>query len=302
MNRKYRILITAFAIMSLALFSAQEAQAKRFGGGRSFGSSPNYSSPFQRSAPSAAPQPGATPSRPAAAPTAPAANPAAAMPQRSGLMGMLGGLAVGGLLGSLFFGHGFSGINFLDILLFAGVAWLAFKFFAARAPQTQTAPSNAYARQNLNEPVGNGSAGFNTDLMFGKGAAAVEQTPSIPADFDQAHFLAGAEKAFRYLQSAWDQRDLAGIRGLTTDKVFAELQSQLQQDRSDNKTEVLKVQAELLEVRQVGNERQAVVLFDSIMREDDGQAGQVREVWHFIQPVNSQQSKWLLDGIQQLAE
>ena len=44
-------------------------------------------------------------------------------------------------------------------------------------------------------------------------------------------------------------------------------------------------------------------MFDAIMREDqDGQAGQVREVWHFVKPNNPAHTKWLLDGIQQLAE
>ena len=102
------------------------------------------------------------------------------------------------------------------------------------------------------------------------------------------------------LQEAWDKRDLAQIRGLTTDKVFAEIQDQLRASNGNNQTDVLKVNAELLEVREDGSELEATVLFDCILREDGGETEQVREVWHFIKPVNSKQTKWYLDGIQQL--
>ncbi|WP_347990342.1 Tim44-like domain-containing protein [Methylomonas sp. AM2-LC] len=124
----------------------------------------------------------------------------------------------------------------------------------------------------------------------------------IPADFDQHGFLSGSEKAFRYLQAAWNNRDLASIRGLTTDKVFAEIQNQLRATNTANKTEVLQLKAELLEVRGAGSEMEATVLFDSLLRENDGREEAVREIWYFIKPVHSQQTKWFLDGIQQLEE
>ena len=60
---------------------------------------------------------------------------------------------------------------------------------------------------------------------------------------------------------------------------------------------------ELLEVREIGSELEATVLFDSIMREDiNAQTEQVREIWHFVKPKSNLQSKWLLDGIQQLED
>jgi predicted lipid-binding transport protein (Tim44 family) len=234
-------------------------------------------------------------------------------------MGMLGGLALGGLLGSLFFGGAFENLNLMDMLVFAGIAYLLFRLFTSRNKQTQPVAGNAYGRSNYNDKADQAdytshpqtgsspAAGFNTDVMFGKGnqnpainVSSQDRIEQVPSDFDQQSFLAGAESAFRYLQSSWDSRDLAAIRGLTTDKVFAEIQDQLRASTSDNKTEVLKLSSELLEVREAGNEIEAVVLFDSIMREDEGDTEQVREVWHFIKPVNSKQTKWFLDGIQQL--
>lgn len=316
MNRKIGIFATIFFAMTLLMTGIQEAQAKRMGGGRSFGSKPSYSAPYQRST-----SPGAIsqPTRSASQQQAAAQNQAArqGLAGRGGLMGMLGGLALGGLLGSMFFGGAFENLNMMDILVFAGIAFLLFRLFRAKQRQ-QPVAGNAYGRTSHSGPVtpneysdtpatGAKSAGFNTDLLFGKNAPAPAfDHPNggtelqVPADFDQKTFLAGAESAFRYLQSAWDSRDLAAIRGLTTDKVFAEIQDQLRASDANNKTEILKVTSELLEVREQGSELEAVVLFDSLMREDEGDTQQVREVWHFTKPVNSKQPKWFLDGIQQL--
>ncbi|MGZ5008410.1 MAG: Tim44 domain-containing protein [Methylobacter sp.] len=307
---KYTVIAT-LSIILLTLGGVPDAYAKRFGGGSSFGSRPSYSAPYQRSE--------LPPSRPYSQPQqqqapAPRQAPNPAMPNRSGLMGMLGGLAMGGLLGAMLAGGGFHGINFLDILIFGAIAFLLYKLFAAK--KTASAPSPAYHRSADNgyrdaaptyqqpEPARGSRAGFNTDILFNKDKnASASHEMTMPGDFDPPAFLNGAKIAFAHLQKAWDERDLAEIRSLTTDKVFAEIQSQLKASGGENHTEILKLEAELLEVREVGSELEAVVLFDSIMREDrDVQAGQVREVWHFIKPKNSVQPKWYLDGIQQLVD
>ncbi len=316
MNRKIGIFATMALSLILMLAGIHEAQAKRMGGGKSFGSRPSYSAPYQRST-----SPGATSQTPRSASQQQAAAQNQAARQnwagRGGLMGMLGGLALGGLLGSLFFGGAFEHLNIMDMLLFAGIAYLLFRLFRAKQGQ-QPVAGNTYGRTSHSEQVapteyadspesGAKSAGFNTDLLFGKNAptSGIDQSTTasemqLPANFDQKAFLAGAESAFRYLQSAWDNRDLAAIRGLTTDKVFAEIQSQLQASTTENKTEILKLTSELLEAREQDNELEAVVLFDSLMREDNGETQEIREVWHFTKPVNSNQPKWFLDGIQQL--
>jgi len=132
--------------------------------------------------------------------------------------------------------------------------------------------------------------------------AASFDANKLPAGFDQRAFLSGAESAYRYLQAAWDRRDLAEIRGLTTDKVFVEIQEQLRTSNDINKTDVLKLSAELIDVREAGTELEAVVLFDALISEDGGKAEAIKEVWHFVKPINSNQTRWFLDGIQQFAE
>jgi predicted lipid-binding transport protein (Tim44 family) len=291
-------------LIALTLLAATgEADAARLGGGRSFGSRPSYSMPYSR------------PSSPSASPAQPAyqqpsmaeqQNQAAraAMSNRGGLMGMLGGLALGGLLGAMLFGGAFEHINFMDILLFGGIAFLLFKLFAARrtSNEPQSVGAGYYGPQ---EPPAyqrsSSRAGFDTDILSGRGGFKPSRGASLPADFDAAAFLKGAKAAYTHLQQAWDRGDVAELRGLCTDHVFAELQQQIRQRVGENRTELLKVEAEVLEVRDTGNDREASVLFNVLMREAAGEPPtQVQEVWHFTRSRNSSQPTWFLDGIQQL--
>jgi len=321
---------TVLISFTLIIAATPDAEAKRFGGSRSFGGKSSYGSPFKRSSTSKS-----SATRSASQQQAYNKNQTArqGMSRRGGLMGMLGGLALGGLLGSLFFGGAFENFNFMDILIFGGIAYLLFKLFAAKAgarrqPAYSRASNNSQSSQSQYKPqpfkssTQQRSADFDTDFLFNKDKKASDSSTTassfsdnndkqdaafeehvVPEGFDEADFLAGATGAFNDLQKAWDKRELAEIRGLTTDKVFAEIQQQLQASTESNQTEVIKVDAELLSIREIGSDLEAVVLFDSVIREDDNaQAEQVREVWHFIKSKNSLQPKWYLDGIQQLEE
>ncbi len=62
------------------------------------------------------------------------------------------------------------------------------------------------------------------------------------------------------------------------------------------------MKSELLEVSEAGAELEAAVLFESLVRENGAQAEIVREVWHFVKPKHSSQTRWFLDGIQQIEE
>ena len=316
MNKSSTIFLLLFLGLGLTFAGISDVQAKRFGGARSFGGKSVYSRPYRRST---------MPARSASQQRAYQHNKAArqAMSRRGGFMGILGGLALGGLLGSLFFGGAFEGINFMDILIFGGLAYLLYKLFAGRS----TASRPVYGRSGYDgqeyrgydqDLSGKGErddpAGFDTDVLFDKhnkqpkaGFSGIEDAgfppQALPEDFQPEAFLAGAKSAFRQLQQAWDDRDLAEIRCLTTDKVFEEIQQQIKASDEINHTDVLKLDAELLDVREVGNGLEAVVLFDAIMREDTaGQAEQIREVWHFSKPVNGSTPTWYLDGIQQMED
>ena len=202
-----------------------------------------------------------------------------------------------------------------------------FKLFATKAGRRSTATAyknSSYTSTSQAEPLENSyqrsntaatsGAGFDTDIFSRKGQTAslntddnlaeeklIEDAIVLHKDFDEQDFLQGAKGAFKMLQTAWDKKDLAEIRSLTTDKVFAEIQTQLKASDSENHTDILKIKAELLEVREIGNDLEAVVLFDTLMREElSVHPEQVREVWTFIKAKSSLQAKWYLDGLQQL--
>lgn len=323
MNNTTGIFVTVLISFTLTFAGISDAEAKRFGGARSFGGKSSYSSPYRRSTTSKS-------TRSASQQKAYSQNQSArqSVSRRGGFMGMLGGLALGGLLGAMFFGGAFEGFNFMDILIFGGVAYLLFKLFASKASVRQrpaydtndgfnSRQSNysQYQKQPFSNSSQQRDASFDTDFLFDKnkkqnfssdadfsdeGDSGVN---SIPAGFNETDFLAGAKGAFKDLQKSWDNRDLAEIRGLTTDKVFAEIQDQLKTSTDNNQTDLLKIDAALLSIREIGSELEAVVLFDTVIREDvHSQAEQVREVWHFIKSKNSLQPKWYLNGIQQMEE
>ncbi len=324
MNKRTGFVLSALMGLLVLTASVSDAFAARMGGGRSFGSRPSYNMPYQRSPSPMNPgmnRPGAPAQQPAMS-AAQQRNQAMRnnLAQRGGIGRFLGGLALGGLLGALFMGGGFEHINFLDILIFGGVAFLLFKLFAARRHSAErAAPTGAgyygedargadsvYGRHAHDSGGEGGGAGFDTDILSRKGgfSGGTGAPAPVPADFDTPAFLSGARAAYEMMQKAWDDGDVAELRGLTTDKVFAELQEQiLARGGAENSTELLKVDVELLEVRDVGSDREVTVLFDVLMREErDARPSQVREVWHFTRSRNSRQPTWFLDGIQQLED
>ncbi|MGR9107049.1 MAG: Tim44 domain-containing protein [Gammaproteobacteria bacterium] len=309
---------TAFVIfgVTLALLSGiPDAYAKRFGGGRSFGSRPSYSTPYRRST---------APRQSYAQQQAAQQNQSLreSFSRRGGLMGMLGGLALGGLLGSLLFGGAFENINFFDVLIFGAIAFLLYKVFAARSGTSSAYSGLAGNAGGFRDPGSRHGPldsaerrrAFDTDLLFKEkqpGPSGNEpnaqdadfETLNVPEGFDQSAFLEGAKKAYRQLQEAWDRGDLAAIRGLSSDAVFSEIKDQIAQRESSNQTDILKLDAELLDVREIDHQTEATVLFDAILREArDERALQVREIWHFVRPSRSSVPTWFLDGIQQLED
>jgi predicted lipid-binding transport protein (Tim44 family) len=307
--------LITLAIVTVAATSP-DAYAKRFGGGRSFGSKPSYSSPFRRSAP----QRQSLSQQQAAAQNQGLRN---SMSRRGGLMGMLGGLALGGLLGSLLFGGAFENLNLFDLLVFGGIAFLLYRLFAARSRPEASFGASTGAYRDAGDVSGirdfqsgpaENSRSFETDLLFKKNQTGTNGADSnlddadfekvaVPKGFDEDAFLRGAKEAYRQMQSAWDRGDLSEIRGLTTDHVFSEVKDQLDQRGSLSQTDILKLDAELLDVRELDRQTEATVLFDSILREAaEERPAQIREIWHFIRPANSTRPTWFLDGIQQLED
>ena len=258
---------------------ANDADAGRLGGARSSG--------VQRSV--------TPPSRPAQQQAAPQQQPApAAAPAASGAsrwMPILGGLALGGLLGYMFGGNGLMGILLLVAL--AVVAVLAFRAFARRG--TREAPQRM---QYANMGPGQGQ-----ETVFTPPPAQAQAAPqaslggSLPAGFDSASFLKAAKLNFIRLQAANDGSRLDEIREFMTDELFEELKNGI---GGHQQTDVASLQADLLEVATEGNRHWASVHFSGTIRETPGAApAGFEEVWNLVKPADGS-SGWLLAGIQQM--
>jgi predicted lipid-binding transport protein (Tim44 family) len=287
-----RVIFTIIALFIFALFYTwiEQAEARRMGGGRSFGSSPSY----QRSAP----QP-SSPQRTQPSPQSPATPGAAPRP----FGGMLGGLLMGGLIGSLLFGgmHSWGGPGLLDIIVFGGLLFFLFRFLKARQMATQEAGQASFST-GLGSQETWGSAGSGYGAIQGTEVPAASEEVNIPQDFDQKDFMKGAKAAYTRLQSSWDKRDLEDIRHFTSKEVWEEIDRQAQEDPKPSKTEILRVNARLLEVASSNSHTVASVLFDVMMREskEEDTAKEVREIWHFSKDDKDPKSFWVLEGIQQV--
>lgn len=255
---------------------ATDADARRFGGGRSIGTQRNVTAP-----------PAQTPAKPAqqAAPAQQGAQPAAA-PASTGSrwLPILGGLAIGGMLGYLFGGNGLMGI-----LLIAGLAILAvmaWRAFARRREEHVTRPVQyAGMRESVNLPM--------------QSTAATATPASTPAGFDASGFLRAAKMNFLKLQAANDAGQLEEIREFTTDELYEELRKDFGRNAGQS-TDIAALDADLLEFVTEGNRHWASVRFSGTVREaprTDPEA--FTEVWNLVKPADGS-TGWLVAGIQQM--
>ncbi len=287
------ILTMMIFVGSLLVISVLDADAaRRFGGGRSFGSKPSMNrsttAPKQQ-------QPAVTQQQQGAGAQSAAAAKKPGM--FGGMGGMLGGLLAGSLIGSLLFGGGFSGGGMMDILLIALLLYFGFKLFSRRAaqraaPQPAQGPSPMqYQQQDMGDRWDH--------LQQGGGTPSAPAGPVVPEGFDVEDFLKGAKMAYNRLQAAWDKRDLEDIALFTSQSVQDEVKKQFDEDPNPGKTEILLSNAQLLSVTEENDEQRATVFFDVLLREDSStETAQAREVWHFVR--SSAGGNWKLDGIQQV--
>jgi len=288
--KRFLMLLT-IALTCLSLLAAT-AEAKRFGGGGSIGKQRTMTPQAAPKAPAAAPAPTAAPA-PVAAP-APAGN---------RWLGPLAGLAIGAGLGAMFAGGGLGGMGggmggILMALIAAAVVMFLISMFRNKQAQPQPMQySGAGAPYGNPEPV-------QAQPAYSAGAAPAATyaapTGNIPADFPVESFLRSAKMSFIRLQAANDRKDLNDIREYTTPEMFAEISMQMQErDNTPQKTDVLAINGDLLQVVNEGDMAIASVRFTGQLSENNGAAENVDEIWHVQKNLRDDKSVWLLSGIQQ---
>ncbi|HOI50756.1 MAG TPA: Tim44-like domain-containing protein [Azonexus sp.] len=285
------IAMAAAVILGLTL-NINDAEAKRLGGGSSFGMQ-RQATPPSRNVQQAPHQ------APAAAPQA--------QPKRS-WMGPIAGLAAGlGLaaLASHFgFGEGLANFMMIALLAFAVIAAIGFfmrKKAGAQAQGMQYAGAGAnYGGQpgNVARPDFTPAGGSS----FTSAAQAVESTGgNIPADFDVEAFVRNAKVNFIRLQAANDAGNLDDIREFTAPEMFAEIKMAIEERKgASQETDVVHLDAQVIDVVEEASRYIVSVHFSGQIREErNGPVENFSEIWHMTKPLSGNRG-WVIAGIQQV--
>ncbi len=285
---KHLLSISIAAFLALGLMF-QDAEAARLGGGRSFGA--QRSSIVPNRAMQQTPPTKATPVAPAAAPNASAAPKPAGNRWLGPIAGLAAGLGLGWLLGQGGIGGMLGSLLMMALIGFAVV--FVIRLFTR--PKSEGNMQFAGAGAESAPPP---------SLTPGVGAApalGAEPRPNIPAGFDTDGFLRQAKLNFVKLQAVHDSGRLGELREFTTDAMFESIKQDLLQHGSvAQRTDVVTLNADLLEALTEGDTHWASVRFSGMIRESaDGQPEAFEEIWNLAKPVSGA-SGWVLAGIQQI--
>jgi predicted lipid-binding transport protein (Tim44 family) len=274
-----RLLLSVFAVILISASVIPDAEARRLGGGSSFGMQRNVA-PSQ----SVAPRPVAPP------PVTPAGVPPS--PSRSPMWGMLGGLALGAGLGALLGGSGFGGGGmggiFMLLLLVGGVV-LLFRMLGRKTLVPQPAGASP-------QPVF-----YSATPAATSSPVAMPAATGVPADFDVDGFLRQAKLHFVRLQAANDAGNMEDIKTFSTPEFYAEIEMQyIERGKTKQQTDIVQLDARLLDLASEDKRHIASVHFSGLLREaPDSAPVEFAEIWHLIKPVDDS-SGWVAAGIQQL--
>lgn len=269
--------LTIFSAFIFLISVSGEAQAKRFGGG---GFGKTFSTPYK-----------------SAQPAKPSSQPASNQPARKGglMGGMLGGLLAGGLFAYLLGSGAFEGIQLMDILLLAGAFFVIMRLLKGmRGPQ----PAHAgHARQNFDQTPDTNSA---SSFQGNNHQDDSHQAPiDLPENFDIRGFIDGSLEHYRLVQQAWNDGNLDLIREYVAADLYAALAAQRNRLMVPPKTEVLDLEAEIVRAEESEGVRHISVLFkgrcrDELEKSEDG----IFDVWHLERDLSSDDSPWLVVGIE----
>lgn len=312
-------LVTALVATAFVALAAAPADAARLGGGKSLGAQRQSiapakpAAPAQGSATQAAPAtpPGAGPaSNPvmpppagatAAKPVAPATAPATGGASRwlGPVAGLAAGLGLAALASHLGFSEELGSVLLIALLAFAAV--VAVRLAMARRGPARASMPYAGAGAGLGSTPG----GYETQAppsssfepVFGGTQGASCKPRNLPAGFDAAGFAREARKQFLAVQVAHDRHDTKALADVMTPELHREIVREMESSGAARPTEIVDVDAEVVDVATEGDRHWVSVRFAGTAREG-GAIEPFDEVWNLVKPVDGS-SGWLIAGIQQ---
>lgn len=280
-----RTLLSVVVALISTMLMMEDADARRLSGGRNLG--------MQRSAPA---QQKAAPSAPAqqqqqqTTPATPAQQPAGA----SKWLGPLAGFALGAGLAALFLNNGWAGLLagvLLIGLIIAAVSLAARALLRGRLAQEPLQFAGAGAGIQPTPGALPGGAGIHS---------VAATTGRWPAGFNAAEFVRHARLNFVRLQEAYDRKDLSMMRDFLAPEVYREIEADIRAAGTlEERTEVLTLEADVLDVIQDAGAYVVSVRFTGMIRDSAGRdAEPFNEIWHLEKPLDGS-TGWVVAGIQQ---
>ena len=209
----------------------------------------------------------------------------------------------------MFFGGAFEGMAAMDWMLIAALAIGAFFLFRALRRRAATGPIPAMGRMG---PAGIPTAPRRAPRAMGPCPASTRSRPlrppasspsQAPSWFDGPGFAEGA-KIPRSSASRPPGTRPTGPTSAPTRRpaLFAELQAEHRRSATEGQeTEVVRINAELLQVQRDGDLVLASVRFSGLIREEaKAPAEPFDEVWHVQHAWATRDGDWLIAGIQQM--
>ncbi|EJN3359280.1 TIM44-like domain-containing protein [Vibrio alginolyticus] len=285
-----------FSIVALLMFTVAVtpiAEAKKFGGSKSFGKS-------YKTAPAPKQQQQNT--------NTVGKDQTTKSSSKKGLMGgLLGGLLAGGLLAA-FFGGAFEGIQFMDILIIGLIAFVIFKLMRGMLGAKQGSMN-----QHRQQPAFGGNASkFEQPNMqnfeqqpntnnggFGGFGAQTDVPHNYPPGFDQAAFINGSREHYRILQGAWNHNQLHTIEEYVSPSLFEDLKTERAKLDGEQHTDVMYVDAEIVRADYDANKAQLSLQFSGRYRDaEEGIEEDIEDIWHLERDLTVPNAPWLIVGIQ----
>ncbi|ELB2807426.1 Tim44 domain-containing protein [Vibrio alginolyticus] len=285
-----------FSIVALLMFTVAVtpiAEAKKFGGSKSFGKS-------YKTAPAPKQQQQNT--------NTVGKDQTTKSSSKKGLMGgLLGGLLAGGLLAA-FFGGAFEGIQFMDVLIIGLIAFVIFKLMRGMLGAKQGSMN-----QHRQQPAFGGNASkFEQPNMqnfeqqpntnnggFGGFGAQTDVPHNYPPGFDQAAFINGSREHYRILQGAWNHNQLETIEEYVSPSLFEDLKAERAKLDGEQHTDVMYVDAEIVRADYDANKAQLSLQFSGRYRDTvEGVEEEIEDIWHLERDLTAPNAPWLIVGIQ----
>jgi predicted lipid-binding transport protein (Tim44 family) len=292
-------MIGACLLVAALALQVSDVDAKRLGGSRSLGAQRQAAPPASSStSPSGAASNPVLPAQPGAS----AGAAATTLTQASGasrwlapLAGIAAGLGLAALLSHFGLSESFAGV--LLLLLIVGFGIFLLRVLMSRrntleGPQAYETATPALPRTA--DPLER-TARIEPVLM----PKSLESEVRVPANFAVAPFLEEAKRQFRALQGAYDRGDRAALGRVMTPEMLSEITRDLDRRGLHHPTDVVMLDATLLDVTTQPDAYRASVRFSGMLREDGALLPQAfEEVWNLKKPRDSS-SGWVLAGIEQ---